>query len=156
MGILTSANFDWILVRRTAKQLLYAGLDSTTVDGTNIDLADGKVEGLRSLGLVPLSSLNLVDQDLLAVTDGMQPQLIDVAELLVLEHVLGNRASPDQEAGTDNYQYHGKFFDSLEKRIDRKRKNCERRYGYGLSSLSSGSINLGFIEPLWPFEEGGW
>ena len=146
--VLTSANFDFLLLRRTAKKLAYAGLDSATADGSNADLADGKVEGYRSLGLTPASPLNLVDADLAGVADPCVPQLLDVAELRTLENILGNRSSPDQMADTDNQQWHGKFYDSLEATVARKRKQCERQYGYGLSSLTPGVLDLGFAETV--------
>lgn len=143
---LTSANFDYLLLRRARKKMAYAGLDAVTADGTNQDLLDGKLEGLRSLGGAPLSPVAVTDADLAGVADRHLPQLVDVAELRTLENILGNRASPDQMADTDNQQWHGKFYDSLEATIARKRKQCERQYGYGLSSLSGGRIGLDFAE----------
>jgi hypothetical protein len=145
---LTSANFDQLLINRLAVKLAYAGLDSTTVDGTNPSLADGRVDAFRSLGLTPASVMNLVDADLAGVADASIPQLLDVAELRTLENILGNRASPDQMADTDNQQWHGKFYDSLEKTVERKRKQVERQYGYGLSTLTPGVFDLGFAETI--------
>lgn len=145
---LTSANFDQILLSRTAAKLSYAKLNSTLDDGTNPALADGKVEGFRSLGLIPASPLNLVDADLTGVADVQLPQLLDIAELRTLENILGNRAAPDQMADTDNQQWHGKFYDSLEKTVERKSKRCLNRYGYGLASLTPGVFDLGFAETI--------
>ena len=148
MSALTSANFDLLLLNRLARKLSYAGLNSTLADGTNPALADGKVEAYRSLGLTPAGVLNLVDADLMGVPDSNVPQLLDVGELRTLENILGNRASPDQTADTDNQQWHGKFYEALEATIARKQARCERLYGYGLSALIPGVLELGFQETI--------
>lgn len=145
---LTSANLDYLLLKRTAKKLAYAGLDSVTATGMNTDLIDGKVEGLRSLGIAPASPVAVTDLDLAGVADFQIPQLIDIAELRTLENILGNRASPDQMADTDNEQWHGKFYDSLEATIARKRLQAQKQYGYGLSPLVAGVFDMGFAETI--------
>lgn len=148
MAALTSANLDFLLVRRSKAKMAYAKLDVTTQDGTNQDLLDAKLEGLRSLGLAPASPVAVVDADLAGVADCDVPQLLDVATLRLNETILGNRASPDQMADTDNQQWHGKFYDSLEATTERLRRQCERQYGYGLAPLTPGVFDLGFQETI--------
>ena len=145
---LTSANLDLLLLRMTAVKLAYAGLDSTTADGTNPDLGFPKVAAYRSLGLVPIGPLNLVDADLVGVADGQLNQLLDVAELATLEAILGNLSNVDQTTDTDNLQLHGKFYQALEATVARKRTQAQRAYGYGLGTLTPGVFDLGFAETI--------
>lgn len=148
MAVLTTANFDFLLIRMTGRKLAYAGLDATTVDGTNLDLLLGKLEGLRSLGFAPASPVAITNADLLAIADSSMPQLLDIARLVTLQNVLDNLADPDQTSDTDNTQAHGKFYDSLEKTVARLQKRAERAYGYGLGGIWAGVIDLGFQETL--------
>jgi hypothetical protein len=145
---LTSANFDFLLLRMAGKKLAYAGLDAITADGTNQDLLASKLESLRFLGVIPASPVAVVDADLARIADADVPQLLTIADLIVNETILGNRAAPDQTADTDNIQLHGKFYDSLDKTTARKRLQCQRQYGYGLASLVPGVVDLGFQETI--------
>jgi len=145
---LTSANFDYLLLKMLARKMAYAGLDSITDDGTNADLLAGKLEAARFLGIIPSSPVAIVDDDLAGLADPQLPCLFAVAELVTLESILGNRAAPDQEAGTDNYQYHGKFYDSMETTVARKRTTCLRQYGYGQGTLTPGVMDLGFAATI--------
>jgi hypothetical protein len=148
MAVLTSANFDFLLLRKTRAKLAYASLDSTTQDGTNQDLLNGKLEAVRFLGVTPQSPVAVVDADLAGITDCQVPELITIAELVVLEDILGNRAAPDQMADTDNQQWHGKFYSALEATVARKRIQAEQQYGYGLSPLVAGVFDAGFAETI--------
>lgn len=149
MAAITAAQLDRALLRRVGGQYAYAGLDSTTADGTNHDLLDCKVEGLRSLGLYPASLDAVTDADLAGVTAEQQGQLLDVAELRAFETVLGNRAAADRKA-LDSEQYDGRFYSHLELTVTRKRKQVERQYGHGLGSLTSGVFDLGFAATIDP------
>ena len=140
----TRAQLEGLLVRTNKAKLAYAKLDSTTVDGTNADLSGPIATALRSLRIFPAEPASPTDSDLLLVSDQDAAQLVDIADLALNEAILGNRASPDQMADTDNQQWHGKFYDSLEATVARKQARCEKAYGYGLPPLSSGSMSLRF------------
>ena len=149
----TRAQIELLIVRKCRAKLAYAKLDSTTTDGTNADLNGPIAAAVRSFGLPVSDPTAVADSDLAEVPAEGLPQLVDVGELETLEAVLGNRASPDQMADTDNQQWHGKFYESLEATVARKQARCEELYGYGLAPLRPGVHNLGFAET---FDPGRW
>lgn len=144
------SQIEKVLIRRCGRQMAYAKMDATTEDGTNVDLSDPIATGLGSLGYVPGDPSSVTDGDLSSVQSADFNQLLEVAEWRCLESVLGNRASPDQMADTDNQQWHGKFFEALDKRVARLRKQIEDQYGVGLSPLHVGVLDLGFAETVDP------
>ncbi len=144
----TRAQVEQVLIRRCGKKLGLVGLDGVTADGTNADLADPIASALGSLGLAVGNFAAVADADLAGVGAGQMPGLLDIAELRVLESVLGNWDEPDQMADTDNSQSLGKLYDGLEKTVARKRLQIERQYGIGLSELTAGVIDLGFAETI--------
>lgn len=134
-----------MLIARCGKLLAAAGLDGSTVDGTNAALSDPLAEALRSLGVAPASPASPSTADLAGVADASAPQLLDVAELRALETVLSNWAEPDQVAGQDNRQDLGKLRDSLERTVARKSERARSLYGYGAdATASAGLLDLGF------------
>lgn len=146
----TVAQIESILVRRCGRKLAYAHMDATTIDGTNADLSDPIAVGIGSLGYPVVDVSNVADADLGPVQPTDMSQVLAVAEWRCLESILGNRASPDQMADTNNEQWHGKFYDSLEKTVARKRKEIEQVYGVGLGTLEAGVYDLGFQETTDP------
>jgi hypothetical protein len=139
---LTRAAAEAILVGRCGKILALAGLDGTTVDGTNPDLADPIRSGLASLGLATATVGAVVDADLAAIASETLDQLLDVAEVRALESALGNLDQPDQEASLNNYQYLGRLRDSIEKTVARKRTQAVQKYNFGQGAVSSGTVAI--------------
>ncbi len=142
---ITRPQLETILVRANRAKLAYARL-SVATDGANPDLEGPIAAALRSLRIFPADLASPSTEDLAAVGPEGMGQLVDVAGLEVLEAVLGNRASPDQMADTDNRQEHGKFYDLLEKTVARKQARCERLYGYGARPTTVSDFDLGFGE----------
>jgi hypothetical protein len=140
----TRAQFENDMVRRCGRQMAYAHLDATTVDGTNIDMNDPLCVAMGSLGYPVADPSHVTDADLLRVGPGDVGQLKAVGEWRCLESVLGNRASPDQMADTNNQQWHGSFWAELEKRAARLKADLEKQYGVGLAPIEAGVFDLGF------------
>lgn len=150
---ITRAAVESTLVNMCGGILTKAGLDGTTVDGSNASLTSPIRQALASLGFATATLGVVVEADLLPITWETLDQLLEVAELRALESALGNLNQPDQMADTDNQQWLGKLRESIEDTVARKRKQVERQYGYGLSSLVPGVVDLGFAET---FDSGNW
>lgn len=145
----TATQFRTVLIRRCGRKLAYAGMDSATVVGTNLDLVDPMREALASLGLAAADVSDVTDDDLAAVADHQQPQLLDVGELRCLESILGNRALGDRKA-LDSEYFDGRFYAHLELTVSRRRNELRDQYGYGLAPLTSGVFDLGFAATIDP------
>lgn len=145
---LTRAVAEFVVIRGCGKILARAGLDGTTVDGTNDDLTDALREGLASLGFGVATLGAVTDADLMPIAPTNFSQFRDIAILSALESALGNLAQPDQMADTDNQQMLGKLRDSIEATVARKQKLAQQQYGYGLGSLTAGVVDLGFAETI--------
>lgn len=145
---ITRAQVEQILIRRCGKKLALVGLDGVTQDGSNTDLSDPIASTLAILGLAVANVALVADADLVAVQACQAGALVDIAELRVLESVLGNWDQADQMADTDNSQSLGKLYDSLEKTVARKRLQLQRQYGFGVGELTAGVYDLGFAETV--------
>jgi hypothetical protein len=148
---LTRAAVETILVQRTGRRLDFVGLPGTGhTAGTDTPprsyLSDALASAVRSLGLTLADPTTVVDGDLISVTTGDQvDQLLDVAELRILETILGNWDKFDQTKGMDG-QYLGRMADSLQKAIDALRKRIQVKYGIGLGTLRGGGISFLRVE----------
>ena len=105
----------------------------------------------RELGLTLADPLNVVDADLAAVTQDQVSQLVDVAELRLLESTLENYASVDQKISLGSISF-GQLRADLERAVARKVLYVEQRYGIGRGTLTGGTVNLRFQQELcnWP------
>ena len=150
----TRAMIEQVLIRRCGRKLAMVDLDAVTVDGTNADLLDPIGSALSLLDIPVANSGSVTDSDLAILTAYQVAAILDVAEVRVLESVLGNWDEPDQVADTNNSQALGKLYDSLEATVKRLRMRIERQYGIGLGSLTTGVIDLDFAETFDPLT--GW
>jgi hypothetical protein len=126
---------------------------SAGLDGSAASLAwlEPIAASARELNVTLASPLTVVDADLAAVAANQVSQLLDVAELRALESALGNYARVSQTVGLGS-QSLGEVRVGLEAAITRKAQYVARRYGIGRGSLSLGTVNLGFNEPIGPWE----
>lgn len=139
---ITRANIETILIRRAGKILTAVGLDGTTVSGTNIDLNDPIGFSLRNLGYSVASITNVSDADLAGAGDDEIDQLLDVAELRLLENALQNFDQVTVTVGPRTEDL-SDLRDGLEKTITRKREYVSSQYGSG-ATLEAGAISLDF------------
>lgn len=137
---LTRAQVESVLVSRCKRRMMFVEFAVTT-DGNNADLNDPIFNALRFMGITPANIASVADSDLVGVTDSAK--LCDLAELRLLENILGNsdKVTLQAASGTEHF---GNFNDALEKIIARKQKELQTKYGVGLGIISSGKLSLGF------------
>lgn len=139
---ITRAEVEQVLVSRAKKRMEFVGMDVTNT-GVNPDLADPIATALLLMGITPASFINPADADLttIAVTD--VPKLLDLAEVRLLENILGNMDKVTLTAASGTEQF-GQFATDLEKIIARKQATAQKQYGIGVGTTESGSRTLSF------------
>lgn len=136
---ITRAAVEASLVARASRKMALVDFSIVT-DGTNTDLNDPMATALRKMGLV-VAAPTVADSDLVGLDDQGVDELIDRAELRLLENILGNYDLTSISLGgrTENLN---QIADGLEKAITRKAEQVRRAYGDGSSTLEAGSIIL--------------
>jgi hypothetical protein len=137
---LTRQQVEKILINRAGRRMTFVGMDGATTDGTNADLSDPIATALFAMGVSIADFSMPADGDLVNVAD--YAQLLDRAELRLLENVLGNMNMVTITVGSRSESL-SQFSQELEALITRKQRTVENNYG-GLGTLSGGSINNNF------------
>lgn len=137
---LTRASVEQIVIRRLGRLLTKAGLDGTTISGSNPDLNDPIGWAIRQCGGSVSTLTSVTSTDTASVSDTHLDKMLDLAEFRTLETIAGNfdqvsfTAGPISEDTTDLMQV-------IETRLKRKRDQLKQDYGFGLNS-GSGLITL--------------
>ena len=147
MAYLTRAEAEYTLVKRCGSMLTAAGLDGTTVDGTNADLNDPLVHSLRTTEAVHMDPITDIDDAALANIDYCRVQMfLDFATLYTFEAILYNLITVDITVGPRTEKL-DQLAKRVEKIIDRLHERFAKDYGYHmLSALDVGYIQLDFVE----------
>lgn len=140
---LTRANVETILVRRCGSLLTAAGLDGTTLDGTNVDLNDPIGYALREMGYTVDDITAVADADVSSAAN--YDKLLDLSELRTLENIQGNLDEVDITLGPRKEAL-GQLPTRLEKRIERLEAKVRKVYGIGVGTITAGVIKLDFAE----------
>jgi hypothetical protein len=143
----TRANVEAILVRRLGALLTEAGLDGTTVSGSNLDLSDPIGWAVRKLGGSVANVVSVADADLAGIGADDYDQLFDLAEFRALESVSNHLVQVDLQVGPRSEKF-SQLMAAVEGRLARKRKQLEVDYGFGLGTLEAGVVALDFMENL--------
>lgn len=142
---MTRADAESVLIRRCGKMLVAAGLDGTTIDGTNADLADPLGVALRHLGFSPAGLTSVTTADLSSIDASNVVEFLDVASLAAMRAALNNWAEPDQVAGQDNRQDLGKLRESLRATVKAEEDRLADLYNYGVAAgVAAGTLTYGF------------
>ena len=102
-------------------------------------LAGPLAEACAFVGIATASPLAVATADLASIPDGstasalLVAKILDVAELKLMESILGNLDAVNESANGKGLQY-GSWADGLLKLIEYKTAKC-RRFGYGLSPM---------------------
>lgn len=139
---ITRAQADAKLISRCGPLLTLVGKDGTTVDGSNPDTVDALQVGMASLGLAPASFATVTDDDLAPIADAKVPQLIDVAELQLIQAVGSSFTDVDEKISLGEKKV-SQNRAAIDVRFSSLAAFCRLRYGYGLAPLGVGSINTG-------------
>jgi hypothetical protein len=141
---LTRANVEALLVRRLGSLLTEAELDGTTVNGTNIDLADSIGWAVRQCGGAVANITAVADADLAGIAATNYDQLLDLAEYRALQTISGSPVFVNIQVGQRREDL-GKLAETVDKRLERKLKQLQQDYGFGLGALQAGVIALDFM-----------
>jgi hypothetical protein len=142
---ITRANVEAFLVKRCGSLLTAAGMDGTTVSGSNADLNDPIGYAIRKCGGTVAALASVADSDLAGIDSADYDQLIDIAELRTLESIEGNLDDVDISVGSRRESLN-QLAAQVAKKIDRKREQVERAYGVNVGVLEAGVVSLGFQE----------
>ena len=139
----TRAQAEASLVARQKVKMAYVSFAVTTA-GSNADLNDPLAVALRKLGKTASSPVS--DSDLTTLTDEQWDELLDRAELRLLQSISGNLDEVDISVGPRRESL-SQLSAQVDKAIERLEARIEKEYG-GFSALKSGRIGLGFQETL--------
>jgi hypothetical protein len=140
---ITRANLETVLIRRAGTWLTASGLDGTTINGTNAALSDPIADALLLLDYTVADISNVTDSDLASVPAASYRQLLDVAELRVLESALENYKKVGVKAGAVEAKL-DELGQRMERAVDRKRAVVAARYGIDGATMQAGVIDLNF------------
>ena len=132
---ITRANVENVLVHRAGALMTKAGMDGATVDGTNTDLADPIAYGLRQAGYDVDDFTSPTDAEIDDAADDID-QVVDLAELRVLENILGNLDDVDTTLGPRTERL-SQLASQVEKKLDRLQTKCQKLYGYGAATITA-------------------
>jgi hypothetical protein len=141
---ITRANVEAILIRRAGKKMTVAGLDGTTISGSNPDLNDPIGSAILDMGYNPSSIATITDTDVSLVGNSIS-ELLDRAELRLLRNIAGNLDLVDIAVGPRKESL-SQLHDQIIKQIDKLADDINSKYGSGISALDAGSISLDFQE----------
>lgn len=135
----TRAQAEVVVVRRVGRYLTAAGLDGTTVNGANADLADPIAWAVRKLDGTTADPTNPVTTEVQAVS--RVDALFDLAELRALENALGNLSLVTATVGQRTEQYND-LARRLAEMIPRKRKAVEQEHGIALGDVRPARLEM--------------
>jgi len=143
---LTRANVETILISRVGTLFDKAGMDGTTVDGSNTDLNDPIGYALRKLSYTVADPTSVADGDVDDVSSADYDALFDVAEVRALENghlalltIVSITVGPRKQEFSDMAK-------ALGATIAAKRARIDAEYGLGSQGLEAGVIHLDFQE----------
>lgn len=138
----TRANVESVLIRRVGAWLTAAGLDGTTVNGTNADLNDPIAQALLQAGYSVADITSVTSTDLAAVPDANVPMVLDLAELRALETTAQALSSME----VSGFGFSVKTSSGVNDAIARLIARLRQRYGIGGGALTGGTLSLDFAE----------
>lgn len=140
---ITRAQLETVLITRAGTWLTASGLDGTTNDGTNESLSDPIADALLLLEYSVADISSVANSDLTSVPAASYRQLLDVAELRVLESALENYKKVDVKAGAVEAKL-DELGLRMERAVNRKREVVAARYGIDGATMQAGVIDLNF------------
>jgi hypothetical protein len=121
-------------------------MDGATVDGTNPDVVDPVITAMIDMGYTLSDLSDVSDTDLSSIPDSRYNELVDRAELRLLQNIAGNQVCVDITVGPRKESL-SQLSQYVEKQIDRVSERNKKLYGDDLMPLTAGKISLGYQEP---------
>ena len=140
---ITLTQVETLLLKRAAGRMQDAGMDFSTVPN-NVDLVDPIVFALLCIDIIPADPTTLTDSDVSGVADTDLSKLLDLAEMRLLENIVGNLALVDITVGPRKEALN-QLVDQAEKAIARLSNRIASMYGFGVGSLNAGTVSLDFV-----------
>lgn len=141
---LTVVQFETILIRRVGGLMTAVGLDGTTNDGDNPDLVDPMGYAIRQGGGSVATITDIEDVDLSGFAESEYDQLFDIGELRTLQNCYSIAVTQiDTKIGPRDEKL-SSLANSLAKLVEAKEKAVDDKYAIGLSTLTTGAIDLNF------------
>lgn len=130
---LTVAYLAGTLITRYGAGLTYVGIAPGTASSPCAAILDAVGQASMFLGVTPADPANPVTSDLSTVPPRRYPQLAELAEIRLVETMIGNRGlggenAVDETTGTDSMKF-DQFYSGLEKTLARKEATYVARYG---------------------------
>lgn len=146
---MTRAQCETVIISRVGGWMRVVGMDGTTHDGGNADLADPIAQMLRSIGYSTLDAINPCDADFAAIPSSNYEQALSVATLFTMRSILGRFSDVDEWAGTDKQSWND-FGERVQKAIDDYQEDLKNRYGFGYRQKRSPRVNRIQAGSVWP------
>src|SRR5512136_2373867 len=135
---ITRANAEAVLIKRTGHLLTVAGLDGTTVDGTNADLGDPIAFALRQIGLTVATAGTPTTAEVATVPAADVDEFLDLAELRTLQTILQGVLDLVTTSAGQRVDEYSQLANGLQLRIDRKELEIRRVYGWTAGVIEAG------------------
>jgi hypothetical protein len=136
---------EFLLVARAGPLLTAADMDGTTVNGTNADLNGPLGRSIRNLGYTVTDITSISDADVAQVTEAQYDEFLDMAELYLLEAILGNLDDVDITVGPRSEKL-SQLAGQVERKIARLTAHVEDLYDYGLVAPVGGVMTVKMAE----------
>jgi len=143
---ITRSNVEQALLSRCAGIMKVVGLNALTMDGTNPDLNDPIYRALAFQGIFASNMALVVDADLVNVADWRISQLIDAAEMRLLENLWGNWPYYSQKI-SQGQQEAQQLADRIQVRVKDLEERLRHPYGPGTAGVAVGRIATGRCIP---------
>lgn len=140
----TRANVETNLIRRLGNLMTKAGMDGSTADGTNTDLADPIAWGLRESGYSTADITNPTSAEVAAAEEDID-QVMDLSELRTVESILGGLKNVDITLGPRSESFHQLALQA-EKKLAAIQDKVEKLYSFSASPLTTGTLTYEFAE----------
>lgn len=141
---ITRVQAESILHQRTKAYL--SAVDASVIPiVTNEVFNDPLGFALRKLGLSVTNVTAVADADVTAVTDEDLDAFLDLAEVRLMQNILGMYDAVDIVVGPRQERL-SQLRDGLETRIDKMSAKISSEYGIGGATLEAGTIGLDFVD----------
>lgn len=139
---ITRVNAEVVLIARCGPMMTAAGMDGSTVDGSNANLNDPLGWAVQQLGGTVSDVTDVADADLATVDSD---DVTDVAEYRLLENILTNLTLVDITAGPRSESL-GQLAARIEKRLAVLGDRLKTIIGVGIALLVTGVVENDFAE----------
>ena len=140
----TRANVETNLIRRLGPLMTKAGMDGSTADGTNTDLADPIAWALRQAGYPTADITDPTDAEVAAAESEID-QVQDLSEMRTLESILGGLDDVDISVGPRDEKL-SQLAEQAGNKLKAIQDKVENLYSWSASPLTTGTLTYEFAE----------